>query len=107
MTIVSHVCVEFHNAKGEPIFAVTPSTVNTLITDVPDEICSDPLYQMMINDGSLSAGISKEKARQLENDPTLGIDASGKAIPPEPAEPAPAESTESEPAKRTRKTTDK
>ena len=48
MTIVSHVCAEFRNARGETIFAVPPSKLHTVLDNVPDEIREDPLYGSVI-----------------------------------------------------------
>ena len=72
MQIVSHVCAEFYDAKGELILAVTPSLITSFI-EAPDAIRQDPLFQMLINDGSLEAGFTKERKRALENDPMNGI----------------------------------
>ena len=85
MLILSRVCAEFHNSKGEKIFAVTPLTRNTFV-DAPEAIREDPLFRMLVNDGSMEAGITDAKKRTLENDPTAGHDAAGKAIRPEKAE---------------------
>ena len=80
MLILSRVCAEFHDAKGEFLFAVTPSALNVFVT-APDTIREDPLFRMLINDGSLEAAVPEERKKILENDPAAGHDASGKAIP--------------------------
>ena len=82
MTIVSHVCAEFRNARGETIFAVPPSKLHMVLDNEPDEIREDPLYHMMLSDRSLSAVESKEEKKLLENDPLHGISAEGKAAEP-------------------------
>ena len=80
MLILSRVCAEFHNAAGEPVFAVTPA-VRDVFVEAPDAIREDPLFRMLINDGSLEAAVPEERKKILENDPAAGHDASGKAIP--------------------------
>ena len=83
MLILSRVCAEFHNTKGEKIFAVTPAARNIFI-EAPDAVREDPLFRMLMNDGSLEAAVPEERQKILENDPTAGHDASGKTIPPAP-----------------------
>ena len=79
MLIISRVCAEFHDVKGEPIFAVTP-TLRNVITEAPESIRQDPLFDMLLNDGSLEAVNSLAQKQRLENDPTAGHDATGKAV---------------------------
>ena len=87
MLILSRVCAEFHNAKGEVVFAVTPATRN-LFVEAPDSIREDILFRLLINDGSLEAAVPEARRKMLEQEPTAGTDASGKAVKPEPAEKA-------------------
>ncbi len=54
--------------------------VKQILTNVPEEIRDDPLYRMMVDDGSLTAVDSVEKRKQLENDPLRGITPEGKAV---------------------------
>ena len=79
MFIVSHVCAEFHDTKGNDTFTITPSMIRGFI-EAPDFIREDPLYQLLLSDGSVEAGITKERKQILENDPDHGIDGAGKAI---------------------------
>ena len=65
MMILSRVCAQFHNVKGETVFTVTPALRN-LFTEAPEEIREDPLFRLLILD------------KLLENDPAQGTDASGK-----------------------------
>ena len=80
MTIISYVCAEFHNRRGEPILTISPAMVKQILTNVPEEIRDDPLFRMMVDDGSLTAVDSVEKRKQLENDPLRGITPEGKAV---------------------------
>ena len=93
MLILSRVCAEFHNADGEPVFSVTPATRN-LFVEAPETIREDPLFRMLLSDGSLEAAVSEDRKKVLENNPSEGHDATGKTIPPEPEDasgPEPAE----------------
>ncbi len=83
MLILSRVCAEFHDARGAAVFAVTPMTRNIFV-EAPDAIRGDPLFRMLLNDGSLEAAVPEERKKVLEADPSAGHDASGKAIPDEP-----------------------
>ena len=80
MLILSRVCAEFHNAKGEKLFTVTPAARNIFV-EAPDAIREDPLFRLLINDGSLEAAVPEARKRILENDPAADHDATGKAIP--------------------------
>ena len=90
MLIISRVCAEFRDAKGTAVFAVTPSMINRTFIEAPEFIREDPLFNMLISDGSLEASISKERQRELENDPVAGHDATGKAIDPTASETEPS-----------------
>ena len=87
MLILSHVCVDFHDAAYNTIFRITPSQLNTLI-EAPDAIRKDPLFDLMVAEGSLRANLSLSDRRQLENDPTAGVSAEGREAVPTAADPA-------------------
>ena len=80
MLILSRVCAEFHDAHGNPLFSVTPVTRNIFV-EAPDAIRGDPLFRMLVNDGSLEAAVSGNRKKVLENDPSADTDASGKSVP--------------------------
>ena len=82
MLILSRVCAEFHDAHGNPLFSVIPVTRNIFV-EAPDAIREDPLFRMLLNDGSLEAAVPEERKKILEQDPAAGHDASGKALPSE------------------------
>ena len=82
MLIISRVCAEFRNPKtGAKIFAITPAN-RFVIMEAPEAIRMDPLYQLLVNEGSLEAVVSASQRMQLEGDPTFGTDATGKKIAP-------------------------
>lgn len=79
MLILSRVCAEFHDTYGNAIFSVTPVTRNSFV-EAPDAIRQDPLFRMLLNDGSLEAAVPEERKKILEQDPAAGHDASGRRI---------------------------
>ena len=87
MLIVSHVCAEFHDAKGTAVFSIPPSMINNTFINAPDFVQEDPLFRMLVRDGSIETSVTEERKRSLESDPTEGLDAAGKALP-QPARPA-------------------
>ncbi len=79
MRIISHVCADFYDSEGAVIFSVTPSTRNLYIP-APDAIRQDPLFALLVADGSIEAVVTDDRKRVLEQDPETGIDETGKAI---------------------------
>ena len=77
MLMMSRVCALFHDRQGNFLFEVTPATRNCFV-EAPEAIQEDPLFQMLLADGSLEAGITKARQRTLEQDPMDGADATGK-----------------------------
>ena len=68
MLVVPFVCAEFHEASGKVIHRIRAHELRTIVT-VPDEIVQDPLFAMMVEDGSLKAPENKLELKTLENDP--------------------------------------
>ena len=101
MLILSRVCAEFHNAKGEKLFTVTPAARNIFV-EAPDAIREDSLFRLLINDGSLEAAVPEARKRILENDPAADHDATGKRTPAESDEPAAQEKPAAKSAKSTK-----
>ena len=81
MLILSRVCAEFRDRSGAVIHRVTPETRLTF-QEAPESIREDPLFRMLVSDGSLEAAVSPVRKRNLEADPLRGTDASGKAEGP-------------------------
>ena len=78
MKIFSRVCAEFHDAKGNVLFAITPATRLSFV-DAPESIKQDLLFDLLVREGSLE--VTKEgKNVALENEPMAGHDATGKSI---------------------------
>ena len=100
MLILSHVCVDFHDAAYNTIFRITPTELNMLI-EAPDAIRKDPLFDQMVAEGSLRANLSMSDQRQLENDPTAGVSVDGKEAVPADAETASETATRKRTSKKT------
>ncbi len=92
MLILSRVCAEFHDASGRKLFSITPPMLLTF-QEAPDAIQEDPLFQLLVDDGSMEAVVSVDRKRELEQDPVQGTDPSGKrkkepiTVPTESSEP--------------------
>ena len=87
MLILSRVCADFHNQKGELIHRVSAANRLTF-HEAPEAIREDPLFQMLVNEGSLEAAVTPAAKKQLEADPQEGTDAAGRKRAPakKPAE---------------------
>ena len=81
MLILSRVCAEFVNKAGQTIFSVTPQNLFSFL-EAPEEIREDPLFDMMLRDGSLEAVRSVAQRRELESDPAAGIAPDGRKRKP-------------------------
>ena len=68
MLILSRVCAEFTNRRGQVIFTIPPSKLLSFL-EAPEEIREDPLFDSLLADGSLEAVQSLDQRRQLEADP--------------------------------------
>ena len=68
MLILSRVCAEFRNRAGETVFTIPPHRLLSFL-EAPEEIREDPLFSLMLRDGSLEAVRSVEQKRALEADP--------------------------------------
>ncbi len=76
MLILSRVCVEFRN-HGIPVFQVNPADRMTLLT-APDSIRADPIFDLLVADGSLEVVDSRTRSKELELDPVQDTDVTGK-----------------------------
>ncbi len=77
MLLLSRVCAEFHDEKGNVLFSVTPASRHCFL-DAPESIRRDPLFAMLVNDGSLEVADTAVRRKMLEQDPVRQTDASGK-----------------------------
>ena len=77
MLICSRVCAEFHDRNGVVIFRVDSGNRLKLV-EAPDAIKQDPIYQLLLDEGSMEAVVSIGQRKRLENEPNAGADPSGK-----------------------------
>lgn len=77
MFMMCRVCAQFRDAHGKVIFTVDRGLVNQFM-EVPDAIQEDPLFAMLLADGSVKANVSPAERRTLENDPMAGAGPDGK-----------------------------
>ena len=80
MFILSRVCADFRNKKGEVIHRVTPAD-RLGFHEAPDAIQEDPLFSMLVSEGSLEASVTPVRQKQLEADPLEGSDPAGRKEP--------------------------
>ena len=79
MLILSRVCADFRDRKGELVHRVTPLNRLTF-HEAPESIREDPLFQLLVNEGSLEAAVTPVKQKELEAEPLRGADAAGRRI---------------------------
>ena len=79
MLILSRVCADFYDQNRNLLHKITQADLG-LFHDAPESIKQDPLFQMLVNDGSIKFPEDALTNRALENDPMAGSDASGKEI---------------------------
>lgn len=77
MLILSRVCAEFRDRSGTVVHRVTPET-RLCFREAPESIREDPLFHLLIRDGSLEAVAGSAQQKQVEADPLEGVDASGR-----------------------------
>ena len=78
MRILSRVCADFYDGNHNLIHRITRRDLG-LYYDVPDAIRQDPLYQMLVDDGSILLAETSEKQKAFENDPYAGATADGRS----------------------------
>ena len=81
MLILSRVCADFYNHRGELVHRVTPANRLTF-HEAPETIREDPLFQLLLNEGALEASVTPVQQKQLEADPLEGTDAAGRKRAP-------------------------
>ena len=72
MFLMSTVCAEFHDRTGAVLFAIHPADLMSFI-DAPESIRQDPLFDMLVRDGSVKIPSNKDEIRKLENDPVQKV----------------------------------
>ena len=86
MMIIPYVCADFYDRNRNLIHRITPADLGKF-NYPPESIKEDPLYQMLVDDGSIRTPEEKSEQRALENDPYAGITAEGKQEKPKAEKP--------------------
>ena len=96
MKLLSRVCADFTDGKGNVIYRITPADRLVYKDDAPEAIRGDLLFQMLVADGSVEVIETVEQRKKLESDPTAGAAADGKKEKPKPKADAKAETNTNE-----------
>ena len=68
MLILSRVCAEFRDEAGVRLFVVTPRNRLTFV-EAPETIRRDPLYRMLLAEGSLEVAVTEDRVKELAISP--------------------------------------
>ena len=79
MVILSRVCADFYDKNGVLLHRITQHDLGNF-REAPDSIKQDPLFQMLVDDGSIKYPADDAKDKALEQDPFAGVTADGKEI---------------------------
>ena len=79
MRIISYVCADLYDGNRSRSFRIRP-TDRGLLMDVPDWVSADPLFKMLVSDGSVRVAETRAEEKILENNPMVGVDAEGRGI---------------------------
>ena len=81
MLILARVCADFYDKKRNLIHRITQRDLG-LFRDVPESIQQDPLFQMLVDDGSIKFPADATKDKALEQDPFAGTTPDGREKKP-------------------------
>ena len=84
MLILARVCADFYNKNRTLLGRIVPRDLGRFI-ELPDDIKQDPLFKMLVDDGSIKFPADDAKDKALEQDPYAGATAEGKDIKPKAA----------------------
>ena len=73
MLILARVCADFYDRNRNLLHRILPVHLGTF-HEAPDSIRQDPLFQMLVDDGSIKYPADAAKDRALEQDPYAGAD---------------------------------
>jgi hypothetical protein len=68
MLIVPFVCAEFRSPEGGILCRIRPDELRTF-KSVPDAVRQDPLFDMLLRDGTIEVPETKADIKRLEYDP--------------------------------------
>ena len=81
MLILARVCADFYDKNRNLLHRIIPRDLN-LFREVPESIQQDPLFQMLVDDGSIKFPADAAKDKALEQDPFAGTTPDGREIRP-------------------------
>jgi len=70
---------QFYDSRRNLLFRITPHDLG-LFVDAPESVKENPLFRMLVDDGSIKFPEDARSVRTLENDPMAGATADGKEI---------------------------
>ena len=106
MLILSRVCADFYDRNNHLLHRITSHDLGDF-RYAPDTIQEDPLFQMLVDDGSIKFPADDAKDKALEQDPYAGATAEGKDIKPKAATKSKSSSKAKAEAKTETKTEEK
>ena len=86
MIILARVCADFYDKDRNLIHRIRPADLG-LFQEAPDSIKQDPLFQMLVDDGSIKFPEDAAKNKALEQDPFAGATPDGRDIQPKAEKP--------------------
>ncbi|MBR3335370.1 MAG: hypothetical protein IKG23_13860 [Clostridia bacterium] len=78
MKILSRVCAEFKDSKGNVIYRIGPADRLVYKDDAPEAIRDDLLFKALLADGSIEVIETEARKKAVEQDPAAGTTADGK-----------------------------
>ena len=79
MLILARVCADFYDKNRNLLHRILPVHLGTF-HEAPDSIKQDPLFQMLVDDGSIKYPADAAKDKALEQDPFAGTTPDGREI---------------------------
>jgi len=79
MLILARVCADFYDKNRNLLHRILPVHLGTF-HEAPESIKQDPLFQMLVDDGSIKYPADAAKDRALEQDPYAGTTPDGREI---------------------------
>ena len=81
MLILARVCADFYDRNRNLLHRILPVHLGTF-HEAPDSIRQDPLFQMLVDDGSIKFPADAAKDKALEQDPFAGTTPDGREKKP-------------------------
>ena len=81
MLILARVCADFYDRNRNLLHRILPVHLGTF-HEAPDSIRQDPLFQMLVDDGSIKYPADAAKDKALEQDPYAGTTPDGREKKP-------------------------